>query len=94
MHIVHVYFNVKPDKIERFKEISLINAKNSLNEPGVLEFDVLQQQDDPSKFVFNEIYKTPDDQLKHRETAHFRAWRLEVNHLTVEPYNPVKYNKV
>jgi len=94
MHIVHVFFNVKPDKIEKFKEISTKNAKNSINEPGVIAFEVLQQQDDSSKFVFNEVYKTPEDQVKHRETNHFRKWKSEVGELTVEPYTALKYNKI
>ena len=59
MHIIHVYFDVKPDKIGRFKEISLENANNSIKESGVIAFELLQQVGETDKFIFNEVYKTP-----------------------------------
>jgi quinol monooxygenase YgiN len=51
MFIVHVFVHVKEDKVEGFKAASIENAKNSINEPGVARFDVVQQQDDPTRFV-------------------------------------------
>lgn len=94
MHILHVFFNVKPEYIERFKEISTQNANNSINETGVIAFEVLQQQEDASKFVFNEVYKAPEDHLKHRETEHFKKWKSIVGELLEEPYTALKYNKI
>ncbi len=92
MHIVYVTFDVKPECIERFKEISSENALNSLKEEGVIAFDVIQQYEDTSKFAFHEVYLMPEDHIKHRETAHFRKWKGEIDSLTREPYKAVKYH--
>lgn len=75
MHIVHVHIHVKPQFIEAFKTISLENARNSLLEPGIARFDVLQQSDNPAHFELIEVYRTPDDPAKHKETAHYNKWR-------------------
>lgn len=92
MLMVHVHFHVKEDQVEAFKAATLENARNSIQESGVARFDALQQQDDPSRFVLVEVYRTPEDQLKHRETAHFAAWRAAVLDMLVEPYTFVKYD--
>jgi (4S)-4-hydroxy-5-phosphonooxypentane-2,3-dione isomerase len=61
MYIAHVFVQVKPDQVEAFKTATLDNARNSLQEPGVARFDVIQQQDDPTRFVLVEVYRTADD---------------------------------
>lgn len=94
MHIVHVYFHVKPEHIETFKIASIENAQNSRKEAGVISFDVLQQQDDSARFKFVEIYHTPDDQIKHRGTEHFKKWRQLIEEMLEEQYTPLKYNMV
>jgi (4S)-4-hydroxy-5-phosphonooxypentane-2,3-dione isomerase len=74
MHIVHVSIHVKPEHVEAFKAVALDNARHSRQEPGVISFDLLQQQDDPTRFRLVEIYRTPDDQAAHRQTDHFKRW--------------------
>jgi len=51
MLVVHVQVHVKPDCIEDFRKATIANARESVREPGVDRFDVIQQQDDPSRFV-------------------------------------------
>jgi quinol monooxygenase YgiN len=75
MYIVHVHIQVKPEFIDEFKKASLENARASLTEPGIARFDVLHEADAPTRFVLVEIYHTPDDPAKHKETAHYKAWR-------------------
>jgi len=75
MFIVHVFVHVKPEFVETFKEATMQNARNSVQEPGVARFDVIQQRDDPTRFVLVEVYRTPDDPAKHKETAHYQTWR-------------------
>ena len=75
MFVVHVYMQVKPDNIEEFKQICAENAKNSVKEPGVKRFDVLQQSDDPTRFVLVESYLDETDLEKHKQTAHYNKWR-------------------
>jgi autoinducer 2-degrading protein len=85
MHIIHVFLHVKADKIEAFKTLTLDNARNSRKEPGCVRFDVLQQQDDPTKFEFVEIYKDVSDLDHHKTTEHYARWSDGVGDLLVEP---------
>ncbi len=94
MFVVHVNVHVKPGQVEAFKEASVENAHNSLQEPGVARFDVIQQQDDPSRFVLVEVYRTADDPAKHKETAHYQKWRDTVAGMMAEPRSAVKYDNV
>lgn len=90
MHIVHVHVHVKPEDVEAFKLATIENAQNSAREPGVARFDVVQHADDPARFILIEHYKSPDDQIKHRETAHYQKWRDAVAGLMAEPRTAVK----
>ncbi|MGC9468361.1 MAG: putative quinol monooxygenase [Anaerolineae bacterium] len=94
MFIVLVYVHVKPESVEAFKEASLENARNSVQEPGIARFDVLQQRDDPERFVLVEVYRTPDDPAKHKETAHYQMWRDTVADMMAEDRYSVKYENV
>ena len=94
MFIVHVFAHVKPDQVEAFRAATIENAGNSLQEPGIARFDVLQQQDDPARFVLVEVYRTPDDPARHKETAHYQKWRDTVADMMAEPRSSVKYDNV
>ena len=94
MLIVHVYVHVKPESVEGFKAASLENARNSIQEPGVARFDVIQQQDDPTRFMLVEVYRTPDDPAKHKETAHYKKWRDTVADMMAEPHSSIKYDNL
>ena len=94
MHIVHVFIHVKPKFVEAFRAATLDNARNSAQEPGVARFDVLQQSDDPARFVLVEVYRTPDDPARHRETAHYLRWRAAVADMMAEPRVGIVYNAV
>lgn len=91
MLVVHVHVHVKPECVADFQRASLENARNSLSEPGVARFDVLQDQSDPTRFVLIEAYKTPDAPLAHKETAHYRSWRDAVADMMAEPRESRKY---
>ena len=94
MFIVHVHVHVKPESVEAFKEASVENARNSVQEPGIARFDVIQQRDDPVRFMLVEVYRTPDDPAKHKETAHYQTWRDTVADMMAEPRSSVKYDNV
>jgi len=91
MLIVHVFVHVKPDAVEPFRAATLENARHSVQEPGVVRFDVVQQEDDPTRYVLIEIYRTPADPARHKETAHYLTWRDTVEPLMAEPRRSVKY---
>jgi autoinducer 2-degrading protein len=94
MLIVHVFVHVKPDQVEAFRTASLENARNSVQEPGIARFDFIQQQDDPTRFVLVEVYRTSDDPGRHKETAHYQKWRNTVADMMAEPRTSIKYNNV
>lgn len=94
MHIVHVYVHVRPESVEAFRRATLDNARSSLREPGIARFDILQQADDPTRFVLMEVYRTREDPSRHRETAHYAAWREAVEPLMAEPRRKVEYGNV
>ena len=91
MLIVHVHVRVKPDAADAFAAATLENARQSVREPGVVRFDVVQQADDPTRFVLLEISRPPDDPARHKETPHYRAWRDAVEPMMAEPRRSVKY---
>ena len=94
MFIVHVFVHVKSDKLEEFKSASMENARNSLKEPGIVRFDVIQQQDDPSRFVLVEVYRTANDPARHKETHHYQKWRDIVEDMMAEPRRAIKYQNI
>ena len=94
MLIVHVHVHVKADQVEAFRAASLTNAQASIREPGIARFDVIQQHDDPARFILVEVYRTADDPARHKETAHYQAWRDTVAEMMAEPRSAVKFANV
>jgi len=92
--IVHVFVHIKPDQVEAFMAATLQNARKSMQEPGIARFDVIQQQDDSTRFVLVEVYRTSDDPARHKETAHYQKWRDTVADMMAEPRTSVKYTNV
>jgi autoinducer 2-degrading protein len=94
MLVVHVHVQVLPDQVDAFIAATRKNAEESLKEPGVARFDVVQQADDPTRFVLVEAYKTAAAPALHKETAHYAAWRDAVAPMMQSPRTSVKYESV
>lgn len=94
MLIVHVHVQVKPDRVEAFKAASLNNARLSVQEPGIARFDVIQQTDDPTRFVLVEVYRTEDAPAAHKATAHYATWRDAVADMMAAPRQSTKFHNV
>src|SRR5512137_1560709 len=94
MLIVHVSVHVKPDQVSSFLAATLENARNSVLEPGIAQFDIFQQQDDPTRFVLIEAYHSHEATLHHKETGHYKKWRDHVANMMAESRTSIKYNKV
>ena len=92
MLVMHVHVHVKPGSEDAFRAATIENARNSVKEPGIARFDVIQQQDDAAKFVLVEVYRTADDPARHKETDHYRKWRDAVEPMMAEPRKSVKYS--
>ncbi len=94
MFIVLVHVHVKPEAVETFKKIATDNASHSVQEPGVARFDVIQQLDDPTRFMLVEVYRNEEANARHKETAHYARWRDAVVDLQAEPRTSVKYSNI
>ena len=94
MLIVHVHVHVKPDKVDAFKAASLENARQSVQEPGVARFDVIQDNSDPTRFILVEVYRTDDAPAEHKETSHYQTWRDTVADWMANPRSSVKYTNL
>ena len=94
MLVVHVHVHVKPECVNDFTVASVANAKESVQEPGMARFDVIQNNDDPTRFVLVEVYRTPEDPARHKETAHYRTWRDTVADMMAEPRSAVKFENI
>jgi quinol monooxygenase YgiN len=92
MLIVFVHVHVKPDCVDAFRDASILNATQSVREPGIARFDVIHQKDDLTRFVLIEVYRTPEAPAAHKETAHYAAWRDTVAEMMAEPRSSVKYD--
>lgn len=94
MLVVHIQVHVKPECVEAFKTATFANARASLQEPGIARFDVVQQQDDPTRFVFVEVYRDASAASAHKETKHYPVWRDAVAPMMAEPRSSVKFNNL
>lgn len=94
MLIVHVFVHVLGDQVDAFKTATIENAQNSVQEPGIARFDVIQDLDDPTRFVLVEVYRTAEDPARHKETAHYLKWRDTVAPMMAEPRSAVKFSNI
>ncbi len=94
MLVVHVHVHIKPGFVEAFKQATIENARQSVQEPGIARFDVLQSTEDPARFILVEVYRTAEDPARHKETGHYQTWRDTVAGMMAEPRSSVKYGNV
>jgi (4S)-4-hydroxy-5-phosphonooxypentane-2,3-dione isomerase len=94
MLVVFVEVWLKPESVADFKRETLINAQKSLAEPGIARFDLLERQDDATRFVLVEVYRDADAAARHKQTAHYAAWRDAVEPLMAAPRQSTKFNGV
>ena len=75
MYILMVRLKVKKDKINDFIKESIGDSQGSvINEPGCRRFDIIQDQNDPTLFLFCEIYDNEDSFKAHNSYEHFKIW--------------------
>lgn len=94
MFIAHVFVHVLPEFIDAFREATLENARNSVQEPGVARFDVLQRADDPAWFTLVEVYRTAEAPAEHKATRHYQVWRDTVAPMMAEPRSNHQYHNL
>jgi autoinducer 2-degrading protein len=94
MLVVHVHVRVRPGQVEEFLAATLVNARASLAEPGVLRFDVIQDEADPAHVVLVEVYRDADASAAHKLTPHYAAWRDAVAGMMAEPRASTRFGAV
>lgn len=94
MLVVHVHVYVNPDTIDAFKAATVANASNSVREPGIARFDVIQDNDDPAHFILVEVYRSVEATVAHKETAHYATWRDTVAPMMAKSRTAVKFSNV
>ncbi len=94
MLVVHVHVRVRPEQVADFLAATVINARASLAEPGVLRFDVLQDDADPAHAVLVEVYRDADAAAAHKATAHYATWRDAVAEMMAQPRASAKFSAV
>jgi (4S)-4-hydroxy-5-phosphonooxypentane-2,3-dione isomerase len=92
--VVHVHIHVKAERVEEFVAATLENARASIQEPGIARFDFVVHNDDPTRFVLVEVYKTADAADAHKLTPHYAAWRDRVADMMAEPRSSVKFQNL
>ena len=94
MLVVHVHVHVKKECVDAFIAATRANSAASLEEPGIARFDVIQQADDPTRFVLIEAYKTAAAPAQHKETVHYATWRDAVADMMQSPRSNVKFDSL
>jgi autoinducer 2-degrading protein len=79
--------------VNAFKAATIENAQQSVQEPGIARFDVVQQADDPTRFVLVEVYRSPMRRPR-KETRHYQVWRDTVADMMVQPRRSTTFTNV
>ena len=94
MIIAEVTLKVKPDRINDFIKYTKDNVENSLKETGIRRFEFYKEKESKNVFVLFEIYESTDDQIKHRETLHYKNWKANIMSVLEGPYVVKQYESV
>ncbi len=94
MLVVQVHVHIKKGMTEQFIEATIKNAKKSIYEPGIMRFDIIQENEDKERFVLIEVYKDSDAPVKHKNTEHYDLWRETVESMMAEPRKSIKYANI
>jgi autoinducer 2-degrading protein len=94
MLVVHVHVRVVPSRVEAFLEATSANARASVQEPGVVRFDVIQDRADAAHVVLVEVYRDADAAAAHKETAHYATWRDTVAEMMAQPRASTTFSAV
>ncbi len=94
MYIVSVTVFVKPEQVDSFIQATLDNARNTRKEVGNNRFDVMQAEDDPTRFLLFEVYHSKEDFAKHQQTEHYLRWKETVADAMAEARQGVKHHSL
>ena len=85
MRAIIAYLTAKPGKEAEFQKHMTAQAQRCLaNEAGCLQFDVVQDPKNPTRFVMLEVYKDDDAIKAHQDSQHFKDFRPVVGELIAD----------
>jgi len=85
MFVVVVRVHVHAERVTEFVAATLANASGTRQEPGNVRFDVLQQNEDPTRFTLYEVYHDEAGFKAHQQTAHYLTWKATVADMMASP---------
>lgn len=85
MHVTLVHVHVKEDCLAAFIKATQANHEGSINEPGNLRFDILQDPENQTHFILYEAYRSEADAQEHKKTSHYLTWRDTVAEMMAQP---------
>lgn len=92
VRVIHVY--VVEDSVDAFRKATVANHRASVREPGVLRFDVLQDEDDPGHFVLYEVYRSQEATEAHKATDHYASWKQTVGPMMAKARERAEFSVV
>jgi quinol monooxygenase YgiN len=94
MFTVLVSIKVKTENLKAFIEATIAETRTTLQDPGVVQVDVLQESDDAAHFTLHEVFQSREVGLQHLEMAHFKQWQSTIKPMLVEPPHATAYEHV
>jgi autoinducer 2-degrading protein len=94
MYVTTVIVHVKEDRVQDFIDASIKNHERSIKEPGNRRFDILQSNEDPTRFILYEAYDSKESAAAHKDTVHYKTWRDTVAECMAEPRKGIGYTSI
>jgi (4S)-4-hydroxy-5-phosphonooxypentane-2,3-dione isomerase len=94
MYVVCVTVTVQPGRERDFIRATELNHLGSRKERGNLRFDVLQAEEEPSRFFLYEVYTNKEAFADHQRTDHYLTWRQTVADWMATPRQGLKYTSI
>ena len=75
MYAIFGSMDVKPEHVEAFRDATVHEARGTVrDEPGVFQFHILTDTDNPNRFYYFEIFRDEAAADAHWETEIFKSW--------------------
>lgn len=74
MHAFILHAHTKPEQAEAFERLFRAYIDPSRAEPGCIEYHMLRDAQDPTLFIFYEVWASPAALAEHMALPHMRAF--------------------
>ena len=94
MYIVVTWLTVNVQDIDAFLVATLEMGHAALKEKGTRRFEVLRDDNDPTRFIVYKATKTREDHETHLTTTHAKQWLAQVTPMLSGPLRSDSYNQL